>query len=179
MKLRVLAISGSLRRVSSNMALLQAAALVAPDGMEVVLTETVGALPHFNSDLDGAEPSVVQAWREELRAAGAILISSPEYAHGVPGALKNALDRAVSSGELSAKPVALWNASPRATLAQASLAEIVRTMDAKPCEAAGVTLPLLGKGLDAAGIVAVSAWAAELRGALGTLRKAAESAPAN
>lgn len=176
MKLRVLAISGSLRRVSANTALLQAAALVAPEGVKVVLTEAVGALPHFNPDLEGAEPAVVLAWRAELRAAEAILISSPEYAHGVPGALKNALDWVVGSGELSAKPVALWNASPRATLAQASLAEIIRTMDAKLCEAAGVTLPLLGKGLDAVSIVAVPAWAAELREALARLRESAESA---
>ncbi len=77
--------------------------------------EQVGRLPPFNPDLDQdgrVPPPAVAAWREALRAADAVLVSSPEYAHGVPGALKNALDWIVSSGELIEKPTALVVAGP-------------------------------------------------------------------
>ena len=98
-------------------------------------------------------PSVID-FRTQLQKAEGVLISSPEYAHGVPGVLKNALDWVVGSGEFVSKPVALLNASPRATYAQESLIETISTMDGRVIAQASVTLPLLGKGLDEAGIVA-------------------------
>src|ERR1700692_2434287 len=98
--MRVVAVSGSLRSKSTNAALLRAAARVAPAGMEVVMYEGVGQLPHLNPDLDVegiyASPAVT-AWRGLLASAGGLVISSPEYANGVPGSLKNALDWIVSS----------------------------------------------------------------------------------
>jgi chromate reductase len=75
-------------------------------------------------------------------------------AHGVPGALKNALDWIVGSGEIAGKPVALVNASPRTTYAQASLAETLRVMSADLIEEASIAVPLGGRHLDATGIVA-------------------------
>ncbi len=93
-------------------------------------------------------------FRTQLQKAEGVLISSPEYAHGVPGVLKNALDWVVGSGEFVRKPVALLNASPRATHAQESLSEIISTMDGRIITEASITLPLLGRGLDEAGIVA-------------------------
>ena len=122
-----LAISGSLRAVSSNKALLRAAALVAPPELTVTLHDGLAELPQFNPDheLDPI-PSVLHL-RAELQAADAVLISSPEYAHGVPGALKNALDWVVGTGELVEKPVALLNASPRATIAFASATSVGQT----------------------------------------------------
>ena len=98
--LRIIAISGSLRAVSSNTALLRAASGLAPQEVEVTLYENLAELPHFNPDLEGAEPRSVTDFRSLLHSSDAVLISSPEYAHGVPGALKNALDWLVSSGEL-------------------------------------------------------------------------------
>jgi len=82
-----------------------------------------------------------------------VLISSLEYAHGVPGVLKNALDWIVGSGELVDKPVALLNASPRSTYAQASLRETVTVMSGRLVEQASVTVPLLGKNMNETDIV--------------------------
>lgn len=146
--IRILAISGSLRAVSSNTALLRAATTLGPEGVEISLYGGLGTLPHFNPDLEGAEPPSVLDFRAQLQSADGVLISSPEYAHGVPGVLKNALDWVVGSGELVGKPVALLNASPRATHAQAALTEILTTMDARVVNEASRTLALLGSGLD-------------------------------
>jgi chromate reductase, NAD(P)H dehydrogenase (quinone) len=130
---KIVGISGSLRRESSNAALLRAVARVAPAGVEVILYEGVGELPHFNPDLDaenGDAPAPVRELRELLIGSDGVVISSPEYAHGVPGVLKNLLDWLVSTGELVEKPVALLNASPSGGgYAQASLLETLRTMN--------------------------------------------------
>jgi chromate reductase, NAD(P)H dehydrogenase (quinone) len=129
----LIGINGSLRSSSSNAALLRAVARVLPDGVVFRVYDGVGALPHFNPDLDaeGMEPPPsVRELRELLIDARAIVISSPEYAHGVPGALKNLLDWLVSTGELVDKPVALLNAAPvGGNYAQAALAETLRTMN--------------------------------------------------
>ncbi len=128
----VLAISGSLRARSSNAALLRAAATVAPDGTAFDFYDGLGALPHFNPDLDEegmTPPPPVADLRARCAAAGAILLCSPEYAHGVPGALKNALDWLVSDGDLVTKPVAVIAASPSTgEHAYAQLDETLRTM---------------------------------------------------
>lgn len=123
-------------------------------------------MPHFNPDLEGAEPGEVLQFRERLRQADAVIISSPEYAHGIAGVLKDALDWTVGSGEFSGKTVALFNASPRASLAQASLAEIIRTMDARIVEAASISVPLLGRNMIADAIVQDNEIAAQIREAL-------------
>ena len=150
---RILAISGSLRNKSSNTAVLNAAKMLAPS-VEITLYSQLGDLPHFNPDLDSSLPDVVVALRSQIAASDGILISSPEYAHGVPGSLKNALDWLVSSMEFPGKPVALINTNPRATIALASLTEILNTMSAQIIEPANVTLNIAGRGLDAAGIIA-------------------------
>lgn len=148
-KIRILAISGSLRRASSNSALVGAAARLAPDTVELSVYSSLGSLPHFNPDDDGAEVAEpVSEFRARLQASDALLISSPEYAHGVPGVLKNALDWVVGSGELIGKPVALINASGRATHAWASLAETVTVMSARLVREASITIPLDGRSVD-------------------------------
>jgi chromate reductase len=171
--IRILAISGSLRADSSNTRLLRAMAILAPESVEIELFDGIGELPHFNSDLDvePGPPSVV-AFRERLKAADGVLICSPEYAHGVPGSLKNALDWVVGSGELVDKPVALINASPRATLAQATLAETLRVMTADLRADASIAVPLLGRTLDDAGIVADPELSSALKTALDTFSRA-------
>jgi chromate reductase len=142
--------SGSLRASSSNTALLQAIAVLAPPGIEVTLYERLGDLPQFNPDLDGETVSTaVKDLRSRLQAADGVVFSVPEYAHGVPGALKNALDWVVGSGELMDKPVVLFNASARGTYAQASLTETLTLMSARVVSEASITLQLLGKTLNA------------------------------
>lgn len=131
---RLLAISGSLRSGSFNTALLRAAQGLLPEGVTVELYEGLGDLPHFNPDLDVDQPPVqVADLRGRIARADGVLVCSPEYAHGVPGSLKNALDWIVSSGEFTNKPTMLINASPSftgATIAQANLMEILRVMGA-------------------------------------------------
>jgi chromate reductase, NAD(P)H dehydrogenase (quinone) len=128
---RILAISGSLRAASSNTILLNAAAALAPENVEVIVYRGLADIPPFNPDIDNDPgPPAVRDFRVQLRKSSGVVISSPEYAHGVPGVLKNALDWLVRSGELYEKPVALFNTSPRATFAQESLTATLKVMTA-------------------------------------------------
>lgn len=163
--MKVLAISGSLREGSTNTTLLRAAAMIAPDGVIVGLYEGLGTLPHFNPDLDresDAPPPAVAEFRARVDAADALLVCSPEYAHGVPGTLKNALDWLVSSPVIIGKRVALLNASSRAMSAQASLRETLTVMSMHVIDVPVIALDGR-KGLDAEGIVADSELAGLLR----------------
>ena len=117
-------------------------------------------------------PEAVARFRASLEACDAVLISSPEYAHGVPGVLKNALDWLVGSGELIDKPIALINASSRARHARESLAETLTTMSAHVIADASITLPLDGRSLDAIGIGGDANLSAALRAAIGSLASA-------
>ncbi len=99
-------------------------------------------------------PASVIDFCAQLQAADGVLIASPEYAHGVTGVMKNALDWAVSGEEFVGKHIALFNTSPRASHAYAALKEIVTVMSGRIVDEASITLPLLGSQLDAAGIVA-------------------------
>ena len=109
-------------------------------------------LPPFNPDddvEDRPKPEPVETLRTLVGASDAIVIAAPEYAHGVPGALKNALDWLVASETFAGKPVVLINASPRAFHAQASLREILATMAARLVPEAFAALSLSGKSLTA------------------------------
>lgn len=101
--MKIVAVSGSLRAASVNTALLRAAIALAPAGVEVSLFGEAASLPHFNPDLEEATPVVVGRWQGLLLGCDAILIACPEYAHGVPGAFKNALDWVVGTVGLEDK----------------------------------------------------------------------------
>jgi Spx/MgsR family transcriptional regulator len=150
---RILAISGSLRSASLNSALLRAVAYLAPADIHVELFTGLGHLPLFNPDLELDACSSVIDFHARLLDADGLIFASPEYAHGVTGVLKNALDWMVNSEAFVNKPVALLNASPRATIAQASLKETLSVMSAQVSEAASITLPIIGSNLDESGIV--------------------------
>ncbi len=169
---RLLAISGSLRAVSSNTALLRAAAVLAPKGVEVHVCTDLGDLPHFNPDLEGAEPPVVKDFSARVGAADGIIFSTPEYAHGVPGVLKNALDWLVGGFDFINKPVAIFNASPRSTYALASLTEIITIMSGRIVPEASITVGLREKASDEAGIVAHEELAGMIRAALAAFARA-------
>lgn len=151
--MKVLAISGSLRAISINSALLRAAARLAPPDMTVILFSDVGSLPLFNPDLESQVPMEVAALHAAVAAADALLIASPEYAHGVTGSIKNVLDWLVSFEPFAYKPVALLNASPRAHRADDALREILQTMAAVIVETASISIPLLGSNLTEDGMV--------------------------
>lgn len=162
--MQILAISGSLRFSSSNTAVLQAAKVLAPAEVNITLYSELANLPYFNPDLDREPlPDRVRSLRQQIKFSDAILISSPEYAHGVPGSLKNALDWLVSSIEFPRKPVALINTNPRATIALASLREILVTMSARIIKPASIALNIAGRGLDTKAIVADAELSESLR----------------
>ncbi|MES2702646.1 MAG: NAD(P)H-dependent oxidoreductase [Bacteroidota bacterium] len=115
----ILTISGSLRPNSSNNAVIDIAIKLFSDKANFVRYEGIGSLPHFD---DSKEPrQEVLAWREAIKNADGVLICSPEYAFGVPGSLKNALDWTVSTGELVYKPLALITAATGGDKAHAAL----------------------------------------------------------
>lgn len=133
--MKILALSGSLRAASSNSGLLRAAAALAPKDMVFTFyDQQLAGLPYFSPDLDGegaTPPEKVAELRALLAGCEGLLISCPEYAHGVPGAFKNALDWLVSSGELGGKPTALLMASPSgAQRAQAALVPTLKVLEA-------------------------------------------------
>ncbi|MEQ1753705.1 MAG: NADPH-dependent FMN reductase [Micropepsaceae bacterium] len=169
----VLAISGSLRAQSSNTMLLKAALRLAPEGVAVELYQGLGDLPHFNPDLDVAPwPAAVVDLRVRIAAADALLICSPEYARGVAGSMKNALDWMVSVEDFAGKPVALFNASPRATHALAALSLTLETMAARVIEEAALAVPLLGVPVSEESIAGDLELADKMRRALVALARA-------
>jgi chromate reductase, NAD(P)H dehydrogenase (quinone) len=136
---RVLAISGSLRRDSHNTALLRAAAERAPAGVELELWDGLKAVPPYDEDDDGGDPTpaAVTALRSAVAGADAVLFATPEYNHSVPGALKNALDwvsRPIATNPLRNKPVAVIGASTGifgAVWAQAELRKVLGAIGAR------------------------------------------------
>jgi chromate reductase len=144
--LTVLTLSGSLRQASLNTAMLTMAADCAPPGMHVHRHRGLGDLVLFNPDLEVNEPPSVARLRQDIAAADAVLIASPEYAHGVSGVMKNALDWMVASGVFVDKPVVLWNASPRASHALAALRETLTVMSSRLVDEAGLQLLVKAAG---------------------------------
>ena len=119
------------RRESSNRSLLHAAAAAAPEGVDVVVFDGLRELPHFDPDLEAAgPPTVVHAWRRALAESDAVLIASPEYGHSLPGALKNAIDWVIGSGELYRKVVAITAAVAVADRGRRGLQALAQTLGA-------------------------------------------------
>ncbi len=139
--MRVLAISGSLRRGSHNTLLLRAAAEHLPPGVELELWEGLRDVPPYDQDEDvEPAPPAVAALRDAVAAADAVLIATPEYNHSIPGALKNALDwasRPFATNAFRGKPVTVIGASAGlfgAVWAQAELRKVLAAMGARVVE---------------------------------------------
>ncbi|MGR9012577.1 MAG: ArsC family reductase [Gammaproteobacteria bacterium] len=164
--IKILAVSGSLRSASLNSTLLRAVACLAPADIRVELFTELGHLPLFNPDLEISDSPPVADFHARLLEADGVIIASPEYAHGVTGVMKNALDWMVATEAFVNKPVALFNASPRATIAQAALKETLTVMSAQVIAAASISLPILGANLDELGIVRHPSISTSIREAL-------------
>lgn len=149
--LNILALCGSLRTRSTNRTLLEAAQALSPAGLTVTRIVDGSIVPHFNADLEagGNEPEEARDWRSLVAGADGLLVSSPEYAAGIPGAFKNALDWLVGDPRFYQKPVAILRASDRSLGAQAALRLVLSTMSADIVEPASITVPLLGKDVTA------------------------------
>lgn len=172
---RLLAVSGSLRQASSNSILLRAAERLCPAGVLVIHYEGIDQLPHFNPDLLEDLPEAVAALCSIIGQADGLLISCPEYARGIPGSFKNMLDWLVSSEEFPGKPVALFNASPRASHAQAALRLVLDTMSARIIEEASITVNLLSSRLSAESIATDPMMGPLIRSALGAFQRRLEN----
>jgi chromate reductase, NAD(P)H dehydrogenase (quinone) len=143
---RVLAISGSLRRDSYNTKLLRAAAELAPAGVELELYDGLGALPPYNADADG-EPALapVQDLRDRIAAADAVLIATPEYNGSMPGQLKTAVDwasRPFPESSLRNKPAAIMGASVTAYGAMWAQTDLRRVLGLAGARVVGEELPV-------------------------------------
>src|SRR5262245_60082129 len=166
--MRILGISGSLREASTNTRLLVAATQCVPPGVEMWLTRYVSKLPLFTPDTDPASNEVVDQWVQEMRTADGIVVSTPEYARGYPGSLKNAFDWLVNTDAYVDKPFMLLNASARSTIAQDTLTTVLETMSGRHVATASTTIPLLGTKLTVAEILSNGEFAARIRDALHT-----------
>jgi chromate reductase, NAD(P)H dehydrogenase (quinone) len=137
--MRVLGISGSLRRDSHNTKLLRAAAALLPPGAELELWEGLKAVPPYDGDDDNGEPRawILQSLDAAIREADVVLFATPEYNHSIPGQLKNALDwlsRPLKTSPLRNKPVAVVGASTGlfgAVWAQAELRKVLSAIGAR------------------------------------------------
>jgi chromate reductase len=143
---RILAISGSLRRGSYNTGLLRTAAKIAPAGIELELYDGLGALPPYNADEDGEPASApVQDLRDRIAAADAVLIATPEYNGSMPGQLKTAVDwasRPFPESSLRNKPVAITGASVTAYGAMWAQADLRRVLGLAGARVVGEELPV-------------------------------------
>src|SRR3954468_4913796 len=135
--MKVLTISGSLRRDSHNTTLLRAAAELLPPGVELVLHAGLREIPPYYATVHHAPPAPVQRLRDEIAAADSVLVSTPEYNHSIPGQLKNALDwmsRPLAASPLRNKPVAVGGASTGlfgAVWAQAEARKVLAAIGAR------------------------------------------------
>ncbi len=128
---KILAISGSTRKVSSNLDLINEIVGLTRETNDITIFRQIDDLPHFNPDLDiEPAPETVTNFRNQLRSVDGVLICTPEYAMGVPGTLKNAIDWLVSSCELSHKPLALITAGSMGQKGHASLLDTLHIIEA-------------------------------------------------
>lgn len=176
--MHILAISGSLRAASSNTAILHAMGeLATAANLRVTQYTALADLPAFNPDIEEQMLPPVHHWRQHLRDANALVISSPEYIHGVPGALKNAIDWVVGSNELMGKPVLLLSSANRATYVRESLAEILRTAGTRLVRGHAITAHLPNNKVTARDILADADLTDVLRAGLHELQTLAAASP--
>jgi len=171
---RVLLVSGSLRSKSTNTAVLRTACTLAAKGAETVLYRGLAGIPHFNpdDDVDPLPPAVAEL-RYQIRAADAIVFSTPEYAGALPGSFKNLLDWTIGddqSGSIYEKPVAWINASLRGALnAHYSLRKVLGYATATIVEGACVEIPITAAMVGDDGLIADASVRDQIATALTTL----------
>jgi chromate reductase len=165
----ILGVSGSLRSGSTNTRLLEAATRLLPVGVNMRLTALVGQLPLFNPDQTPEDGGVVEQWVVEMRDADAVVISTPDYARGYPGSLKNALDWLVATDAFVRKPFMMLGASARSTIGRDTLITVLETMSGVHIADASATVNLLGAQLEPAQIAGHSEHAALIRRSMSVL----------
>lgn len=174
----LLTLSGSLRADSANTTILRALAAEAPTGVDFVFYENLAFIPPFAPVPDETEPpAAVTDLRRQVAAADGVVVCTPEYAFGIPGALKNALDWTVGSGEFLGKPTALITASLIGDKAHQALAWVFEALGANVVPEGTLLISGVRQKLDPSGSVTDPATARALRAVLDAL-VAAVSNPA-
>jgi chromate reductase len=173
MKTRILGICGSLRASSSNSAIIKVVAAMSPADVEFTFFEGLGDLPHFNDS--PVIPPQVEKFQQILKEADGVFICTPEYAFGVPGSLKNALDWTVGTGDFVDKPVALVTASSAGDKAHASLLQTLTAISANIVEGGTLLIPFVRAKLNEKGEVKDPATMEALKNVLDALVKNASS----
>lgn len=134
-KRQMVAICGSTKKASLNLSLIHAIRDLFEHEIECTIVSDIDKLPHFNPDLDHEEPPApIADFRKKLANAEGILVCTPEYAMGVPGTLKNAIDWMISTTVFSNKPVALITASSQGQMGHAALLETLKVIESKVTE---------------------------------------------
>lgn len=150
----VIALCGSQSAKSANLQLINEVKRLSNKQFNVEVFTGLNQLPHFNPDLDGeSAPASIAAFRSALRQADGVLICTPEYAMGVPGTMKNALDWLVSSMELSNKPVALITASTSGEKAHASITGTLNILEARMTSDMQLWIPFIKAKMPADGSI--------------------------
>jgi chromate reductase len=172
--MRILGISGSLRRGSHNRRLLRAAGDALAPGAVLTEWDGLGALPAFDEDLEERPPIAVRMFRQAIEDADAILVATPEYNQSLPGALKNALDwasRPFPDNVLRGKPAAVIGASTGLFGAVWAQAELRKVLEASGARVVDAELPvgMAGSAFAEDGALADPELAARLRGLLDEL----------
>ncbi|ARM88910.1 NADPH-dependent FMN reductase protein [Rhizobium sp. CIAT894] len=142
--MKILAISGSARRNSTNTSMLRAVSAVAPCEIEITIFDGVGGLPVFSPDLEGESlPAAVRDFVALIAQSDGVIIASPEYVRSIPGGLKNAIDWLVSGDEIVHKPIALLHASHRGDDMLAGLRIVLATITDRFADHIFLRLPLM------------------------------------
>lgn len=155
-KIKILGISGSLRKESFHTKLLKAAAAMPFPGAEITIAG-IGELPLFNQDWEMNPPDAVKEFKNKIKESDAILFVTPEYNYSVPGVLKNAIDwasRPYGDNTWAGKPVALMSGSvglQGGAKAQYHLRQSMVFLDMHPLNKPEVMVPMIQDKFDAAG----------------------------
>ena len=150
-KIKIVVISGSLRDNSSATNIIKHVIKLFPESIDFIFYEGIGKLPHFDDNENVA--AEVKAFRKLLTQADGVFICQPEYAFGVAGSLKNALDWIVSSGEMDNKPLALVTASTGGDKAHAAMLLTLKALNAKIGEGATLLISFVRTKLNEKGEV--------------------------
>ena len=166
-KRTILAVSGSLRSNAANTLILKEIQKWVPQHITFTIYQDMATLPAFDDSLEAPEPVI--AWRRLLVEADGVFICSPEYAFGIPGALKNAMDWTVGSGELVNKPLALVTAAMGGDKAHTAWLQIFTALSANIPDGGSLLIPFVRSKLNEKGELSDVATREALQSILGVL----------
>ncbi len=151
--MNLLGFCGSLREVSTNKQVLLAAQLLCADNVDLLIEDEIGNLPQFNPDISINSDRRLVSFVERVKACNGLIVSSPVYAGGYPGSLKNALDWLVGTDAFVEKPFMMLSTSNRVPAVERTLVKVLETMSGKHIANASITIHLLGSSLSAEQII--------------------------